>query len=51
MVIIMKDKNEYIDEAVVTGIKNGITKHDIDDIGKEIEELVNSKENKDIEKE
>lgn len=46
----MEDNNKYIDDAVNTGIENGITMHDIENISKEIEELVNSKENKDIEK-
>lgn len=46
----MEDNNKYIDDAVNIGIENGITMHDIENISKEIEELVNLKENKDIEK-
>lgn len=46
----MEDRNKHIDDAVKTGIENGVTQRNIKDVGKELEELVNSRETNDIEK-
>lgn len=41
---------EYIDDAVKAGIDSKITYKQINEVGKELEEMINSRDTNDIEK-